>query len=275
MGRRGVRRRIIVATAVVVALAVIGLVVRQVWLNDTARVVDADEAVQRFRDQTTLPATTEPVISSSTTVAPSFTTAEPGVYRYTTVGEEHIDVLGGAQHDYPAETTITVTPSGCGVQFRWDLLRERYEEYHLCATPQGIELAPLGAYYHEFFQHGMREEMTCDRAVLLITAEPAAGAGQQLACMLNDRPWAPTWKVMERTILHVAGTDVEATHVRMSVEDADQYWEHAVADWWFDDHGLPVKMTSHKESKSSSDLIGDVVYSETYTVELASFTPLQ
>lgn len=262
-----------------VVLVAGGLLARQLFLNDTARSIDANEALDRFRDQTTeatdATATSVAAEAPDTTLSPAVATAEPGVYRYITTGNERIDVLGGAQHDFPAETTITVTHSGCGVQLRWDLLRERYEEYHLCGTPDGIELQPDGAYYHEFFQHGMREEMRCDRAVLVVPTVAGDGPGQQLACTLNDRAWAPVWKVMERTIVHVAGADVEATHVRMSVDDNDEYFEHAVADWWFDEHGLPVKMTSLKQSKSNSDLIGDVVYTETYSVELASFTPLQ
>ena len=30
-----------------------------------------------------------------------------GVYGYTTVGRESVDALGGAEHIYPDETTIT------------------------------------------------------------------------------------------------------------------------------------------------------------------------
>ena len=275
MGRRGVRRRIIVATVIVAALVLGALLVRHLFLNDTTSGVDTNEALERFHDQTTVATSSPAAAASSTSVAVAATTPQPGVYRYVTAGVEHIDVLGGTQHDYPAETTITVTPSGCGVQLRWDLLHERYEEYHLCGTADGIVLQPTGAFYHEFFQHGMREEMRCDRPVVLVPTAAREGPGQELACLLDDRPWAPTWKVMERTTVHVAGDDVEAVHVQMTVNNNTEYFEHTVSDWWFDAHGLPVKMTTLKESKSSSDLVGDVVYTERYSVELASFTPLQ
>jgi hypothetical protein len=278
VGHRGVRRRIIVATVIVATLVLGALLVRHLFLNDSSTALDAKEALDRFRDQTTVvavDATRPAAAASSTSVSRVATTAQPGVYRYTTAGVEQIDVLGGTQHDYPAETTITVTPSGCGVQLRWDLLRERYEEFHLCGTTDGIVLQPTGAFYHEFFQHGMREEMRCDRPVGVVPFEEGEGPGQQLACTLDDRAWAPVWKVMERTIVHVADVDVKAVHVQMTIDDNDEYWEHTVSDWWFDEHGLPVKMTTLKESKSSSDLVGDVVYTERYSVELASFTPLQ
>ena len=73
----------------------------------------------------------------------------------------------------------------------------------------------------------------------------------------------------------VEGAEVEVTHLRLTVQDDDEYWEHVVADWWLDDHGLPIEMTATKESKSNSSLVGDVVYHETYTATLASLTPLR
>lgn len=279
MGNSRFRRRLIVATVLIGALVITGLVVRRLWLTDTARVVDADEAVERFRDQssTTLSASSPPAtpVAVSTTAPPQFTVPEPGVYRYATTGEEGIDVLGGATHTYPAETTITVIADGCGVLLRWDLLKERSEETRLCATPQGIEQQPTGAFYHEFFQHGEREDMVCDRGVLVVPADGAAGEVVPLACRLNDRPWLPEWQVLGRDVRIVEGAEVEVTHLRLTVQDDDEYWEHVVADWWLDDHGLPIEMTATKESKSNSSLVGDVVYHETYTATLASLTPLR
>jgi hypothetical protein len=288
VGISRVRRRVIVATVVVAALATGGLVAQRLWLTDTARVVDADEAVERFRDlnSTTSSASATPVPSSSVVSVPSsvsvstaapaqFSLPEPGVYRYATAGEEGVDVLGGATHVYPAETTITITAEGCGVLLRWDLLQERYEESRLCATPQGIELQATGAFYHEFFQHGQREEMVCDRGVLVVPADRRAGEVVPLACRLNDRPWLPEWQVLGRDVRTVDGVDIQVTHVRLTIADDDEYWERVVADWWLDDRGLPIEMTASKQSKSNSSLIGDVVYHETYTVVLSSLTPLR
>jgi hypothetical protein len=273
VGKSRVRRRVIVATVVLGALVATALVVRHLWLTDTARTVDADEAVERFRDLSST--TVSQAEAPTTTDVPLFATPEPGVYRYATDGVEGIDVLGGTEHRYPSETTITITPDGCGVRLRWDLLKERYEEWRLCATPHGIEQQRTGAFYHEFFQHGSREEMTCDRGVLVVPADRMPGDVVPLACMLNDRPWLPEWQVLERDVRTVEGVDVQVTHVRMTVTDDDAYWEHVVADWWIDDRGLPIEMTATKQSKSNSGLVGDVVYHETYTVTLASLTPLR
>lgn len=264
----------IIGATVVGVLVGGAVVVSRLWLNDTARMVDADEAVERFREQSTVPSTAVPAVSSTTPVAIA-TPPEPGVYRYATTGEESIDSLGGTSHAYPAETTLTVTTDGCGVLVRWDLLKERYEEFRLCGTEEGIELQPTGAAYHEFFGVGQRQEIACDRDVLLVPNDGAPRDVVPLACRIDDQLWLPEWEVLERTSLTVDGEVVDVTHVRMTIADDDEYWEHTVVEWWLDEHGLPVRMSTTKESKSPSDLVGDVVYTEVYTADLVSLDPLR
>ena len=266
----------IVATVILGALIGGAVVVSRVLLNDTARMVDADEAVERFRAQTTVAPTTAPAAASTTTAAVALaTTPAPGVYRYATVGIETIDSLGGTEHAYPAETTLTVTPDGCGVLLRWDLLKERYEEFRLCATLEGIELQPTSAAYHEFFGVGQRQEIVCDREVLVVPSDGATREVVPLVCTIDQQLWLPEWEVVGSELLTVAGSPVDTTHVRMHIADEDQYWERTVVEWWLDEHGLPVRMTTTKESKSPSDLVGDVIYTEQYTADLVSLDPLR
>lgn len=86
-----------------------------------------EEAVGEFRDgqvpttvatsviaanpavASTMPATTSPLILP-----------EPGVYLYESSGFDSVDALTGARHDYPAQTTVTITTEGCGVRVRWE-----------------------------------------------------------------------------------------------------------------------------------------------------------
>lgn len=265
-----------VATFAIAALAGAAFVVRQLWLNDSARVVGSDQAVERFRSQSTVvteASTTSLLLASSEpTVA---AVPEPGVYRYATDGSEQIDVLGGAIHPYPIETTVTVSVDGCGVLLRWDLLVERREEWRLCAASDGIVLQTTGAFYHEFFAHGSLEEMRCNQSVLLVPLDGRPRPPVQQRCTLNDREWLPVWEVLDRDTRVVDGKDTTVTHVRMTVTDDDDHFEHVVADYWLDARGLPVSMTAVKESKSTSGLVGDVVYDEHYVVNLASATPLR
>ena len=271
----------------VLAVVVVGtLVVRAVWFRDHARAVAVADAVERFRSTATTSAVAdlsssasvdsasivEPTATATATVSP-IAQIVPGVYRYRTAGGERIDAVGGTSHEYPAETALTVTTSGCGVWLRWDLLQERREEWQLCATDQGVALQPVGSVYHEFFGVGETEQLRCDRAVVLVPSSEIAPP-VALDCMLADLAWLPVWEVLGRDTVDVGGVDVDAWHVRMTIVDDDDYPEHTTIDWWLAASGLPLRMTSTTSSTSASDLVGDVHYDEEYVAELVSLEPL-
>jgi hypothetical protein len=304
----GTRRSVILGVIIVAAVGVPAFIL---WPRDSSRPISSDEAVQNFRASTvptdpptatrpvtnptdppsptvnepaatTSPApTTSPTTRSTTTTPASSTTTPsgttlpaPGVYRYATTGWERIDALDGTQHDYPAETTITVTPDGCGVRLRWDPLAERREEWNLCVTDAGIELQADSIQYHEFFGRGELEDLECDQGVVVVpTGDPPSGPVVQ-TCMLEADPWVGTWTAPERSTREVDGDEIAVWHVAMTVDDNDEYWEHTTIEWYLDPHGLPVAAASTKESISPS-IVGDVIYEETFEMNLVSTTPLR
>ena len=260
--------------------------VRSVVLRDRARVVPTDEALEVFRAESsesgtsaapvTQPAATLPADSTTTTIASTMPTlVEPGIYRYTTSGSEDVDALGGTAHTYPAETTITVVARGCGVDVRWVALRERRDEWGLCATAEGIELQPEGVQYHEFYGQPNEEVVSCHRPVVVVPANAAtADLAQSQSCTLGGDTWLPLWEVLERTTRWIDGAEIDVQHVRMSIDDNDEYWEHTVVDWYLADSGLPVEVHCTKESRSPSP-IGAVVYHEQFNLEVVSLVPLR
>jgi hypothetical protein len=299
----GHRRWWIVAVGAVVLIVVAVIVVRTVVFRDQARAVSTDEAVDRFRTQAssipvdstitettvavvappTPPAvastapttsTSADVISASTVPAAPVALVAPGVYRYATTGQEHVDALDGTTHNYPPETTITVTTEGCGVSLRWDALQERWDEWHLCATPDGIVLGTDGIQYHEFFGQPDNEAVACDTTVMMVAASPVAEAPVEQQCTLADDPWLPVWTTLERTPRTVDGQQVDVQHVRMEMKDDDEYWEHTTIDWYLAPDGLPVEVVATKSSLSPSP-IGAIQYDEQYQLELESMTPLR
>lgn len=249
------------------------------WPADSARSVDAEEALDRYRDGTSVPATAvdttlAPVVDT-TLPAVAVVVPDPGVYRYATEGSESVDILGGTTHVYPAETLLTVVDSACGAQLRWDILRERYDEWNICATPEGITWQPTDmAWYHEFFGSGRLEPAECDRAALVVPADFMPREPQALECTCDDRPWPAVWEVLGSETRLVDGVEVPVLHVRMTINWEGELYEQTVNDWWFAANGLPVAMTSTKESRSDSGVLGAVTYTETYSAELLSLTPL-
>jgi hypothetical protein len=305
------RRWWIAAVAAVVLIVVAVIVLRWVVFRDQARAVSTDEAVDRFRTQAssipvdstisettvavvapptppTVASTTPATVASTTpatTTSVAVTTASteppvpvalvaPGVYRYTTTGQEQVDALNGTTHAYPPETTITVITEGCGVSLRWDALQERWDEWHLCATLDGVELGTDGIQYHEFFGQPDNEAVACDTTVLMVAATPGSQAPVQQRCTLADDPWLPVWTMLERTTRTVDGQPVDVQHVQMQIEDDDEYWEHTTIDWYLAPDGLPVEVVATKSSLSPSP-IGAIQYDEQYQLELESMTPLR
>ena len=294
-------------TAIVVIVVAV-IVLRAVVFRDRARAVSTDEAVDRFRTEassipvdseaaattvavvapptppvvaSTAPAvvpsssvTSTTVVVTSTVAAPPVALVAPGVYRYTTTGQEHVDALDGTTHPYPPETTITVVTEGCGVSLRWDALQERWDDWHLCATPDGVVLGTDGIQYHEFFGQPDNEAVACDTTVMLVTATPGAQAPVAQQCTLADDPWLPTWTTLERTPRTVDGQQIDVQHVQMQIEDDDEYWEHTTIDWYLAPDGLPVEVDATKSSLSASP-IGAIQYDEQYHLELESLTPLR
>jgi hypothetical protein len=254
------------------------LFARSVLYNDRSRRVTTEQALSRYRkaaeaSSTTTPST--PSTNAATTSVPtsSLTLPAPGVYRYRTSGQESIDVLGGAHHNYPAESTVTVTPEGCGVHVRWDVLRERRDEWRLCVTPMGI-VEPWALQYHEFFKQPDPEQLVCPADTLLLPSTPRVGAIFNAMCALAGDDEPQRFEVIGREVLTAGSTEVETVHVRQSVQYAGELFEHTVNDWWLAPSGLPVRGIETKTSRSPSP-IGPVTYREQYRLDLESLQPLR
>ncbi len=285
----GRRKQLTIGAAIVIPAAIaVGVLVPR----DHANEIEVEEVVERFR-ASTVPVDTQPASPSTSTVTTSTVSiipqqtdppitdplrevavAEPGVYVYRTSGFEAIDALTGVTHEYPAETTITVIADGCGVLLRWDALEERREEWRLCATPVGIELQTQSLQYHEFFDQETPENVVCDLPVLLVPVSDQPLEPVAQTCTIEDRPWLPVWEVLESGVADVDGETIDVRHVRMTIDDNDNYFEHYVADWLLAPNGQPVQLSLLKQSKSGS-VVGDVVYDEVVQLDLVSTDPLR
>lgn len=279
-----------VAAAAVVMVGVFAY--QRWWPHDSATRVSVDDALDRYRDDiATVPAPTRPVAPTNPTVAsttgapqpvePVGTTAEsttapttapttalaapppslpaPGVYLYATEGREHVTALGGTEHVYPAETTLTVTPDGCGVHLRWDLLAERYEEWNLCVAGGAVVLQPTGVQFHQFFGQSQTDVSEC-RATVPLAPPPPAGTTIARDCRLAGEPWNPVW---------TATTD--GFDVTITLEG--EYPEHSTQHWVFRADGLPTSIVWDMESANPSP-VGSVTYTESITATLAGDAPL-
>ncbi len=266
----GLRRRwwwIAAGIVVVVAVGVFVLV-RFVFLHDTTTALSSDDVLARYRASST--------VATAATTAPAATLSlpAPGVYRYATTGSERVDALGGTTHAYPATTTITITPSTCGVQTRWDALKERWSSRQLCLGEGGIV---SGAYtdFHRFYGQDDRSDWNCAPPYVVVPAAPGAGARWTGTCTDGQGTTeSTTVSVVALEDVTVAGQHVAAVHTQRVEDDvAKDGTAHTTTDQWFDMRtGLVLRETA-TSSSTTSTFVGDVHYQEQYELKIASLDP--
>jgi hypothetical protein len=287
------RRR---TTALIVATVVIagggGYTVYRIETGGRVTEVGLADALERYREQsdaTASVAAPEPAAPTSptsttptTTVMPTTATTSPpapvraslpapGVYQYATNGFDQIDTLGGARHDYPAVTTMTVIPHGCGVQLRWDVAAERWNTWDWCIEGDAIRQTAWFA-YHEFFGVGGENAYACDGDPRPLDAP--AGTRWTMTCRMDDRTTS-TFRasVVDRTTLPVAGADVPVLHVRYDVDVAGESTGTQVLESWYRTGDGLVVREQLTTATVQSTVIGDAIFEEAYTIDLLTPTP--
>jgi hypothetical protein len=266
----------LVIAAVIIAAITIG--VRTLTRTDTTTTaLPLDDAVERYRESTTTATSAErstapPLTTGSS--APAMITdgptlPAPGVYLYDTTGSDGVDALGGADHAYPAATTMTVTPAPCGVTTRWDVAVERWEETTSCLVDGGVQQTTLVA-YHQFFGTGDTDNEQCTGAPRPVDA--ATGIVWTFTC--TQAGAISTWegRVIGRDELDIGGTTVDALHVVTVFDNPASGDDQHIETWYLHGSDLVLREIGRRDTTDPSP-IGDVHYHERYEIMLASLTP--
>lgn len=280
------RRRLIAAGTVVVLAGAVWIAWR-VAFRDTATPVSPAEVVQDVAprpDPATTVATPAPTSATSSPQSDTSGTGdgetgfvvgrapgEPGLYAYATTGFEEIDALGGARHDYPAETFLTIQPGGCGTLTRWVALEERWQESDLCDAADGLRLAGFDT-YHEWFGRSDLQEFECDPdTAMVVPLEPSASWSYQ--CSTDERTETWSVEVIGLEMVDVGGEAVETLHVRvLSVLEGASEGTSTTDTWYWPGSSLIVREKVDR-SNTSDSLIGAVAYVEQYEIVLESLLP--
>lgn len=266
---------------IALALAVaVGTVVLTRYRNTTTPVTVA-EAVEDFRADPGAPPPTTPSTDPVATPERSTTAVEApsprpvlptaGVYVYTTSGRERIDALGGAGHDYPATTTLTVRDGGCGAIVRWQPLEERHEEWEMC--DQG-DVAVIVAYtsLHRFFGTDDRQVFVCDAPIELQTAvhlpspAPVTCRSDTLVERVVTVPIPPAPIVVD-------GKEVPSRGVSFAIELSGSAEGRTSGEMWFAESTGALVAWSETVETVSGSAIGDVRYTERFSLTLDSLEP--
>jgi hypothetical protein len=167
-----------------------------------------------------------------------------GVFVYETAGFEEIDAFGGARHDYPARTAITVrrTAAGCDV-FRWRPLEGRIYEWESCAG----DLRRFTE-VHRFFGRDDRRTYRCDAGSSLETGWSCSAGRTTETAQLDE---AAAGRIRLRTVLSGETTGSGRRELRLR------------------DDGIPLLLVVENESATPS-FVGPVRYRERYELRLVA-----
>jgi hypothetical protein len=256
----------LVTVAVVLVAAAIGALA---WLHsDTADPVEVDDVVGRFDD------------SDGEAIAPSGVVG-PGVYVYATTGSEEVDALGGSAHDYPAETTmsVTVAPAGC-VTIRWDALRQRWDSRTVCPDAVGGWTLQDETLFHSFFRQDETRTYACEPGAVEVPADLASGATFTSRCdsegsgQSGSTGSRTTGTVIGIEEVEIAGEPRPAVHLRYTSTVIGETEGEATVDRWLSLEAMPLVLREVAEGHTNSDtVIGTVTYEESYEIVLNSQEP--
>ena len=245
-------------------LIVVGCALALWWyfvLRDSATPLSVESALERYRS--------ESVRTGEQSVGE---VPEPGVYVYATKGFEAIDALLGSRPDYPAHTTITVEPGGCGLLLRWDALTDRSTTWNLCPRPGGWRIDDYRE-VHRFFGQTERTTYRCVAESIWAPASLATGTTFERRCSTSGTTETTMGRVVGADTLRVGAGVVQTAHIALFLTlDGRTRGTGTMDIWLATANGLVVRLflTNHNESESA---IGAVRYAESARLDLVSLQP--
>jgi len=259
-----------------VAVLPIGFIGWHLLLRNTTTPIDVAAAVESFGGSGAAAPTSASQGAPQTSATGSAGAAPvSGVYVYDTTGSEGVDALAGARHKYPAVTTITVEPAGCGTLYRWLPLKERREEWTLCRQDSGLVLVEYNA-FHRFFGQDSWLEYTCKEEAVLVAGVSGTNATRTATCTTGIEREVLVITEAPGASVEIGGKPVDAVKVKIAVAlsaSDDNVNGNGITTIWFDmETGLILKWVQSEISTANSP-IGEVDYDETFELVLQSLEP--
>lgn len=236
-----------------------------VWLyflrDDTTR-VDVAKAVSDYRAK-----------SAGSKIDPALRekVPQPGVYRYRTSGGEKLDTMIDSSHDFDGISTITLTPTPCGMKEHWQVLEERWSTTEVCLGRKGAQLRKLDE-YHEFFGQSNRTRYDCEEDPVAYTAQLKVGDRWSVHCRSKKGTVVNDVEVVAREIYELEGQRVPALKFETETTlRGDPSGTARRVTWMRRQDGLLLR----RESTSQAEVrqAGGGVFKEDFTLELVSLTP--
>ena len=266
----GIVAGVLLCTLLLISAIAVG--VMMFLARDTASPYKIGQALQQFRHLQR---------RADNVAKPSGALPTTGVYTYSTSGAESASAPGlpTSTQGYPSTTTMTVFYDGCGQDWRWQPLSNRYEDLVVCRSPDGSIALQSRFDTEEFYGATDRRNFACTAGSLLLPAGARPGETVSGACTNGGNSNSGglsiryTGQVVSDDVLKVGGIDVPTTHLVLNEKMTGDTVGNGTESLWLDSAtGLPVKEYRTENTRSES-AVGWVPSSETFSLELVSATP--
>ncbi len=303
------RRRLIARTTVGLIIVVTIADGALILLHDSATPVSVDDAIAQYRSRLAVTASTNGLASTPTTptasAGPASTSSAsttelvaagadpvdpteptstgttppadparlpaPGVYRYDTTGYEEVGVPG-SRRSFPDETTITVTPTDCGVAETWRPFQEHVEYNDVCTAGTATRLAGFGSSI-SFYGQTDTEHFACDPSATFGPAATSPGQSWTFDCTTGSTTATSQAALLGEETFDIDNVTVDTIHVRVETTFSGDQRGTSTNDYWFaTTNALLVKNTGSVHAHSSGSF-GSTDYTETYGLLLTSTLP--
>ena len=222
--------------------------------------------------QAASPVARQPVQAVSAAPLPYLLPPE-GVYTYRTTGGEQIS-LGNAHHDYPPETTATLTHlGGCRWQIRNDVIKE-HEDLRTYCSQTGDLFQDQQARWVTFYGKREGEDITFAPPQLVSAVTDKLGATSSSVGRDSQGDSATgTRTYLGRVPITVGSAVVQTVHVKVAGTMSGQSSGHFVDELWLDPAtGMTIKWVRSVDSISNA-FGASVHYTENASFLLESLVP--
>lgn len=200
-------------------------------------------------------------------------TPAPGVYVYDTDGYEEVSALGGARHDYPDQSTMTVTTSDCGVLVHWAPLEQRFEDWDICYAGSAMLMRTFTT-HHEFFGQTEERRYNCTSTYIRPPSD-VAGTTANGACTGKTDNATTSATVVGAESVTIGGTPIDAIHIHIDQHVTGKVRGYERGDVWVRATDGALLVFQMVIDGDGDTVIGPTHFHEEINLKLADVTPRQ
>lgn len=194
-------------------------------------------------------------------------------FTYVGHGTEHLSLLGGSTHVFPAKIHGVVSLNAhdsCAWKLSLVMVAEHVEHHGYCTTGASVRDTGFDR-TTSFMGHEQTSTYTCTPGALRVRT--AARVGTRAAWTCTEARGGVvhyTATFIGTEPVTVSGKRTPARHVHIVATQHDKSQGTERSDWWYLPTGLPARMSSNRSLSTSAGPLGTMTLTERFDYRLAA-----